>query len=162
MKFAHCFLIALLTIATLTGCAPTLSPDTYATSDAGQIKRMARGVILSSRIVKVSDDGRGIGVGTVTGGALGALAGSQVGQGRGSLAAGIGGALLGGIAGSHVQQGLTTQSGMEYVIKLRDGSLLSIVQSLVPSLQRGQRVLVQFGADGRSRVIADPAYDTRY
>lgn len=158
MKFAHYFLLSLLGLMTLTGCTPSLSPNLYDTANAGQIQRVAQGVVVSSRIVRVSDSGTGVGVGTVTGGALGAIAASQIGQGSGSLAAGIGGALLGGIAGGHVQQGLTSQNGIEYVIRLHNKSLISIVQGLRPSFNRGQHVLVQYGAGGRSRAIADPAY----
>lgn len=158
MKLAHYFLLSLLGLMTLTGCTPSLSPNIYDTANAGQIQHVAQGVVVSSRIVRVSDSGTNVGVGTVAGGALGAIAASQIGQGNGSLAAGIGGALLGGIAGGHAQQGLTRQNGIEYVIRLHNKSLISIVQGLRPSFNRGQHVLVQYGKGGRSRVTADPAY----
>jgi outer membrane lipoprotein SlyB len=156
MKFMRYFLLATLGLLTLVGCAPSLSPDVYTTSNAGQIHRVVKGVVISTRVVSVSDSGTGMGVGAVTGGALGAIAGSQIGQGTGSLAAGIGGALLGGIAGNHTQKGLTRQTGVEYVIRLHNKSLISVVQGPTPTFNRGQHVLVQYGAEGRSRVIADP------
>lgn len=158
MKFAYYFLFSLFSLTTLTGCMSSLSPDTYTTANAGQVYRVATGVIIGSRLVRVSDNGTGLGVGTVAGGALGAIAGSQIGQGNGSLAAGIGGALLGGIAGGHAQQGLTTQYGVEYVIRLANKSLISIVQGPTPSFSRGQHILIQYGVGGRSRVIVDPNY----
>lgn len=158
MKSSTYFLMSALSLSTLAGCAPSLSPDLYATGNAGQVQRVVSGVIVSSRIVKVADTGTGVGVGAVTGGALGALAGSQIGQGRGSLAAGIGGALLGGIAGNQVQKGLTSQTGIEYVVRLHNKSLISVVQGPTPTFNRGQHVLVQYGVGGRSRVIADPDY----
>lgn len=158
MKITHYFLLSLFSLITLTGCAPSLSPNIYDTANAGQIHRVAQGMVISSRAVRVSDSGTGVGVGTVAGGALGAIAASQIGQGNGSLAAGIGGALLGGIAGGHAQQGLSSQDGIEYVIRLHNKSLISIVQGPKPSFNCGQHVLVQYGAGGRSRVIADPAY----
>ena len=117
--------------------------------------------MVSSRVVQVSNSGSGLGVGSITGGALGAIAGSQVGQGNGSLAAGIGGALLGGIAGNQVQKGLSTQTGVEYVLRLRNKSLISVVQGPTPSFNRGQHVLVQYSAGGRARIIADPNYYAR-
>ncbi|MDQ8039871.1 MAG: glycine zipper 2TM domain-containing protein [Rickettsiella sp.] len=160
MKFINYFLLAVLGITTLVGCAPSLSPDVYSTGNAGQIHRVVKGVVINSRFVNVSDSGTGISIGSVTGGALGAIAGSQIGRGNGSLAAGIGGALLGGIAGNHVQKGLTTQTGVEYVVKLHNKSLISVVQGPTPTFNRGQHVLVEYGNGGRSRVIADPDYYT--
>ena len=158
MKFVSYFLLAILGLSTLAGCAPSLSPDVYTTENAGQVHKVVKGVIVSSRFVSVSDSGTGISVGSVTGGALGAIAGSQIGQGNGSLAAGIGGALLGGIAGNHAQKGLTTQTGVEYVVRLSNKSLISVVQGPTPIFNRGKHVLVQYGAGGRSRIIADPNY----
>jgi outer membrane lipoprotein SlyB len=158
MKLFSYFLLSVLGLSILVGCTPSLSPDVYTTGNAGQIHRVVKGVVISSRVVRVSDSGTGVGVGAVTGGALGAIAGSQIGQGTGSLAAGIGGALLGGIAGNHVQQGITTQTGVEYVVKLHNKSLISVVQGPTPTFNRGQHVLVQYGAGGRSRIIADPDY----
>ncbi|MES2998274.1 MAG: glycine zipper 2TM domain-containing protein [Pseudomonadota bacterium] len=158
MRFSIYFLLSMLGLSTLVGCTSSLSPDVYSTGNAGQVQHVVAGVVVSSRVVKVSDSGTGIGVGSVTGGILGALAGSQIGQGSGSLAAGVGGALLGGIAGNQAQKGLTTQTGVEYVIKLHNKSLISVVQGPTPTFNRGQHVLVQYGVGGRSRVIADPDY----
>jgi outer membrane lipoprotein SlyB len=160
MKFhIHC-LLTLLGLSLLVGCAPSLSPDVYTTSSAGQVHRVVKGVVTSSRVVKVTGNGE-LGVGCIAGGALGAIAGSEIGGGRGSLASGIGGALLGGLAGNQIQKGLTTQNGVEYVVKLRNNSLISIVQAPMPTFNRGQHVLVQYGADGRPRIIADPDYSAR-
>jgi outer membrane lipoprotein SlyB len=154
-------LMSLLSLLILAGCTSSLSPDRYTTANAGQIQRVVQGVVVSSRVVQVSNSSAGLGVGSITGGALGAIAGSQVGQGNGSLAAGIGGALLGGIAGNRVQKGLSTQTGVEYVLRLRNKSLISVVQGPTPVFNRGQHVLVQYSAGGRARIIADPDYYLR-
>jgi outer membrane lipoprotein SlyB len=161
MRFSIHFLMSLLSLLALSGCAPSLSPDRYTTGNAGQIQRVMQGVVVSSRVVQVSNNRSGLGVGSLTGGALGAIAGSQVGQGNGSLAAGIGGALLGGIAGNQVQKGLSTQTGVEYVLRLRNKSLISVVQGPTPVFNRGQHVIVQYGAGGRARITADPDYYLR-
>jgi outer membrane lipoprotein SlyB len=158
MRLFVYFLLSTLSLSTLAGCAPSLSPDLYSTESAGQVQHVVQGVVISSRVVKVSDPGTGIGVGSIAGGALGAIAGSEIGGGRGSLAAGVGGALLGGIAGNQAQKKLSTQTGVEYIVRLRNKSLISIVQGPTPSFSRGQHVLVQYGVGSRSRVIADPNY----
>ncbi len=161
MRFNIRFLMPLLSLLALAGCASSLSPYHYTTENAGQIQRVMQGVVVSSRVVQVSNSGSGLGVGSITGGALGAIAGSQVGQGNGSLAAGIGGALLGGLAGNQVQKGLSTQTGVEYVLRLQNKSLISVVQGPTPVFNRGQHVLVQYSAGGRARITADPDYYLR-
>jgi outer membrane lipoprotein SlyB len=145
---------------TLVGCAPSISPDTYTTSSAGQVNRVIAGRIVSARPVHVSGDtytdGGGM-VGTLAGGAAGAIAGSSIGGGRGSLLAGLGGALIGAGLGNMAEKKLTSQEGMEYIIKTKDGQMLTIVQSATPALRVGQHVLLQYGGN-RSRLIADPSY----
>jgi outer membrane lipoprotein SlyB len=160
MKFhIHC-LLSILGLSLLVGCASTLSPDVYTTSGADQIHQVVKGVVTSSRAVKVTRNGD-LGVGGIAGGALGAIAGSEIGGGKGSLATGIGGALLGGFAGHQIQKGLSTQTGIEYVVRLRNNSLISVVQAPTPLFNRGQHVLVQYGVGGRPRIIADPDYYAR-
>lgn len=160
MKCHIHFLLSVLSLSVLAGCASSLSPDVYTAGNAGQIHRVVKGVVTSSRVVQVTGNS-GLGVGGIAGGALGAIAGSEIGGGRGSLAGGIGGALLGGLASNQVQQGLSNQTGVEYVVRLRDKSLISVVQGPTPTFNRGQHVLVQYGAGSRSRVIADPDYYAR-
>jgi outer membrane lipoprotein SlyB len=150
----------LLIMLVLAGCASSLSPDTYTTRTAGSIHRVVKGRIVSARVVQVSDDwnsGDGGATGTLAGAALGALAGSQIGHGTGSAAAAIGGAVAGGVLGNATQKGFTGQVGVEYVIKLRNGSMISVVQGPRPTLNRGQHVLIEYGY-GRARVIPDPDY----
>lgn len=161
MKFhIHC-LLSILGLSLLAGCASSLSPDVYTTNGAERIQHVVKGVITSSRVVKVTGNDE-LAAGGIAGGALGAIAGSEIGEGSGSLASGIGGALLGGFAGNQIQKGLSTQMGVEYVVKLRNNSLISVVQAPIPTFNRGQHVLVQYGAGGRRpRIIADPDYYAR-
>lgn len=154
------FLLIIVGLSALTGCASSLSPDVYTTSGASYVHRVVKGVIVSNRVVQVTGNDE-LGVGTIAGGALGAVAGSGIGGGSGSLAAGIGGALLGGLAGNQIQKGLSTQTGTEYVIKTGKNSFISVVQAPTPTFNRGQHVLVQYGAGGRPRIIADPDYYAR-
>lgn len=158
--FTKTLLAVSLAAMTLTGCAPSLSPDTYTTSGVGQVNRVVPGVIVSSRPVKVSDDfnsGDGGLTGTLVGAGAGAVAGSAIGSGRGSILTGIGGGLAGALIGNQVQKGLTSQTGIEYVIKAKDGSMFSVVQGSNPVYMRGTHVLVEYGK--RARVIPDPSYN---
>lgn len=161
MKSIAKFLGAILSVTlVLTGCAPSISPDTYASSSAGEVNKVIAGVVVSARPVTVSGDtftpGGGM-IGTLAGGAAGAIAGSQIGHNSGSALAAIGGAVAGGMLGNYAEKKITQQTGMEYIVRTKDGSMLSVVQGLQPNFQRGQHVLVEYG--DRARVISDPGYN---
>jgi len=100
----------------LTACAPNISPDVVSASNANEVQTAVEGVIVSKRTVTVKGDSNllGTGIGAVAGG----IAGSTIGAGRGEMLATLGGAVLGGAAGNMAQDKLTTQQGVEYVVKL--------------------------------------------
>ena len=110
----------------LTACAPNISPDVVSASNANEVQTAVEGVIVSKRIVTVKGDSNllGTGIGALAGG----IAGSTIGAGRGEMLATLGGAVLGGAAGNMAQDKLTTQQGIEYVIKLtqQDGPTTTI------------------------------------
>lgn len=100
----------------LTACAPNISPDVVSASNANEVQTAVEGVIVSKRVVTVKGDSNllGTGIGAVAGG----IAGSTIGGGRGQMLATLGGAVLGGAAGNVAQDKLTTQQGIEYMVKL--------------------------------------------
>ena len=149
----------LSTVTIITGCTPSLSSDTYTYGGVGQVNRVVPGVVVSSRMVQIADDANasdGGMTGTIGGGTAGLIAGSAIGGGRGSALAAVGGAVIGGIVGNMTQKELTKQQGIEYVVKLRSGSFISVVQGVDVVYRPGQRVLVQYGK--RARIVADPGY----
>jgi outer membrane lipoprotein SlyB len=152
--FAKSLMAATLMAVTLTGCAPSLSPDAYTTSGVGQVNRVVPGTVVSTRPVKISGDSNL--AGTLIGGAAGAVAGSTIGNGGGSVLAAVGGGLAGALIGNQVQKGLSSQTGLEYIIKDRHGNMFSVVQGNNPVYRPGTHVLVEYGT--RARVIPDPAY----
>lgn len=100
----------------LSACAPNISPDVVSASNANEVQTAVEGVIVSKRIVTVKGDSNMLG--TLAGAGLGALAGSAVGGGNMRYATGLAGALGGGAAGNAIEDKLTTQQGIEYVVKL--------------------------------------------
>ena len=66
----------------------------------------------------------------------------------------IAGAVAGGVAGALTEEALTKQTGMEYVVKTNNGSLISVVQSDDVPFEINQHVIVLYGT--RSRIINDP------
>lgn len=176
--FLNLFLI-IFTATNLCGCARDLSNTTY-TSDS-TLNVVLEGIILSKRNVKIKESER-LGDNT-TGAAVGAL-------GTGALLAGnsndlgvvIGGAVVGGVIGSIAQSALSSNNGVEYIVKVdtskmdkeyyegsrlmrnaiaavRATGIVTVVQSKqskkeVP-MSEGQNVLLII-SEKRTRVIPNP------
>lgn len=132
----------------LVGCADNINSDHYSTSATGKVSTVAQCTVLSVRPVSV--DSGDTSAGTVLGGLAGGVAGSTIGHGRSSNTLGaIGGALLGGLVGSAAQKGLSSQQGLEYIVKLDNGQAISITQGNSQPLMVGQRCLVLYGNPSR-------------
>jgi outer membrane lipoprotein SlyB len=157
-SFFKSLLVIALAGLVLTGCNPSLSSNDYSYGSAGQVSRVLKGTIVSARIVTVDNNGQNT-AGTVAGGVAGAIAaGSTIGGGNGSALAAVGGAVLGGVIGNRIENSMSKQQGMEYVVKTKGDGLVSIVQGLTPTFQRGQKVMIIYGGGGegsRGRVVAD-------
>ncbi len=134
----------------LAGCAPSLSPDTYASNAAQQANKVEQGVVIGMRKVEVSASAT---VGTVTGAAAGGIAGSQVGVGPTSAFAALGGSLVGGIAGSTMEHITGDTPAFEYIVRKGNGDLISVTQKDRTPLALGQKVLVISG--NQARVVPD-------
>lgn len=144
------FLSAAVAVSLLAGCADNINSDHYSTSQTGKVSTVSQCTVLSVRQVGVNDNS---GAGTMIGGLAGGLAGSTIGHGHSANMLGaVGGALLGGLAGSAAEKGLTSQTGLEYIVKLDNGQVISITQGTGQALGVGQRCLVLFGST--NRVIA--------
>jgi outer membrane lipoprotein SlyB len=131
------------------GCANKSTTD-IPLEDAGQAFKTRYGTILSHRPVSIrSDSTQAVGGGVFLGGAAGAVIGQ-------TNSATLGGLLLGGIAGELAHDLIETNNGIEYVIAFGDGTTMIIDQiqrGYEPVLEKGTRVLVQFGAKS-NRVIS--------
>ncbi len=73
------------------------------------------------------------------------------GGGTAHLLGAVGGAILGGFAGDAAQQGLTSQQGYEYIVRLDNGNTVSTTQGTDVLLNPGQRCQIIFG--NKARVI---------
>jgi outer membrane lipoprotein SlyB len=141
--------LALFASLLLSGCANKSTTD-IPLEDAGQAFKTRYGTILSQRPVSVrSDSTQAVGGGAFLGGAAGAV----IGQTNGAM---LGGLVLGGVAGELAHDLIETENAIEYVIAFGDGTTMIIAQIQRGSetvLQKGTRVLVQFGAKS-NRVIS--------
>jgi len=136
--------------AFITGCASTSSGSVYSSSQARGEQTVRMGVVESVRQVTI--EGSKSGVGTIAGGAIGGVAGSNIGGGnRGSAVGTILGAVAGGVAGSAIEQSATKKQGLEITVKLDNGELRAVTQDADEVFRPGERVRLLSGS-GVTRV----------
>lgn len=135
----------------MTGCASSLTGDSYSRDDARQVQTVRLGTIVALRPVKI--EGTKTAIGSVAGGAVGGIAGSTVGGGKGSAVAAVIGAVAGGLLGSAAEEGMTRTQGVEITIREDDGSLRAYVQAVEPNqiFRVDQRVRIM-SVNGANRV----------
>ena len=98
------------------------------------------GVVDAVNAVEV--DGNGKVIGTLAGGALGALIGSQIGKGDGRTVAGVAGAVGGALIGREIarRQGHSVQ--YEVVVRLSQGERKVVMYEAAPSVKVGDAVRI--------------------
>jgi hypothetical protein len=97
-----------------------------------------------------ADGTTGAAAGAAAGGVLGsATPGNRVAEALGA----VGGALMGGLIGSAAERAANSGDGVEYVVRKRNGELVSVVQRDLVPLEVGARVLVIEGA--QARIVPD-------
>jgi outer membrane lipoprotein SlyB len=137
------------------GCARQIGGDVVEGRSIGSAVRTERGVIESARYVTVqeSETLQGNVTGGVIGGLAGGAAGSLIGGGFGRVVAIGAGAIAGAALGALTEQRLSNQNAIEYIVKLQNGELFSVVQGLDNPMDVGTPVLVQLDGRGRARVL---------
>lgn len=109
----------------LAGCATHTTPSTFNRSEVGRAQNVEWGTIQSIRDVQIQNDSRG--VATVTGAALGGIAGSTLGGGRRANTAGaVAGAVAGGAAGNALSR--SARNGVEITVALENGRTVAVAQ----------------------------------
>lgn len=154
MRLLSCCFAAILA---LSGCTHSTS-GTYSGGDVGQVIETSEGQVVSSRIVEIRG-GENTNTGVLAGGAAGATTGAVIAQGQSaSIAAGVIGGLIGAGVGYLIEEDARSREGIEYVVQMDDGRVVTIVQNREPEeepIDTGERVLVQYGGD-YTRVIPSP------
>ncbi len=125
-----------------TGCAQDINSDSYQMSSVGSADAVGQGVIVDVRTVKIQ--GR-TSDGTLIGGVAGGVAASTIGRGSGSILASVGGALAGAFIGGITQRELSEQQALQYIVRLSDGNMITVIQGMKNRLAIGQKVLVLYG-----------------
>lgn len=146
--------ITLVAAVFLTACAANLDTNRYDTSATGKINTVQEGVIINVRPVKIATENGGMG--SLAGGVAGGAAGSMIGGNSAvNVIGAVGGAVLGSYLGSKTQEGLSTQGGYEYIVKLDSGKAITLTQGKDVVFTVGQPVYVLDADYGdRARIIA--------
>lgn len=146
-------ILALFTALSLTACAANLDTSSYQTSATGKINSVQEGVVINVREVRIATENGG--VGSLAGGIAGGAAGSMIGGNSAvNIIGAVGGAVLGGALGAKAQEGLSAQTGYEYIVKLDNGKAITLTQGNDQVFSVGQSVYV-LDADysDRARII---------
>jgi outer membrane lipoprotein SlyB len=131
--------VTIAVAAILAGCAyPSPSGSEYQAYQAQNEQTVRMGTVESIRNVTIANPESG--VGTMTGAALGGLAGSGAGSGRGQAATTVIGAVAGGLLGQHAEASANNRPGFEITVRLDNGELRSITQAADEMFRPGDRV----------------------
>lgn len=141
-------IFALPFIAALNACTADIGANDYYASSANTVTTTKTCTVVSLRPVTVKSNNNN--AGSLLGAAAGGVAGSAIGgDSTAHILGAIGGAVVGGIAGDATQAQLSKQTGFEYVVRLDNGSLVTVVQGNDVYIQPGQRCLVLYGRQAR-------------
>jgi outer membrane lipoprotein SlyB len=133
------------------------SSTTYGDSEVGQTMETSQGSVVSSRVVDVAGEPGFIGAGA--GAAVGAAGGGLAVNGPASLLVAIVGGLVGAGIGYMAEKRISDRDGIEYLLQMDDGRLVTLVQNREDGeqpLADGTPVLVQLNGQ-YTRVMAHPS-----
>ncbi|GGC99639.1 outer membrane lipoprotein [Halopseudomonas salina] len=152
MKRQFVLICMLGSLLVLSGCASSLTGETYSRDDARRPQVVRTGVVETVRPVQI--EGSKTIIGPAAGAAIGGVAGSGVGGGRGAAIATVIGAVAGGMAGAAAEEGITRAQGVEITVREDDGSMRAYVQEASPEVtfRPGDRVRIQT-LNGQTRVV---------
>lgn len=147
-------LLSLTGVAALTGHLPGANAKQEASegavksgnsNDSNKVAAVCStcGTVESVRLVERK--GSGTGLGAVAGGVAGALIGHQFGGGSGRTVMTIAGAGGGAYAGNEIEKNINKTSVYQIRVRMEDGSLRTLTQREVPSVDSGDRVRIKNG-----------------
>lgn len=133
-------------VLVLGACAPVDNPTTVRAGDAGTVQPVQFGTLTAIRTVEIRPGQTR--VGTIAGGALGAIGGSQIGNSTAAnIAGGVAGAVAGGAVGSAIE-GSGRSNGLELTVQLDSGETVAVVQpGQANDFRVGDRVRITGTAD---------------
>ena len=140
--------LALPLVMSIASCTTDIGANDYYASSANTVNVTKACTVVSLRPVTIKSNDNN--AGTLFGAAAGGVAGSAIGGGKTvPILGAIGGALVGGIAGDAAQAELSKQTGYEYIVRLNNGSLQTVVQGNDVYIQPGRPCYIIYGRQAR-------------
>ncbi len=138
-------IIASILAVSLSACSTSSQrPSVIGTNEAQRVQKVRFGTLVEAIPVEIEGD-RKIGtiIGSIVGGVLGNQATRTQGDGTRTVATAAG-AVAGGVAGNAASKVLSGKKGVQLLIKMESGDLISIVQEADPELtwKAGQEVML--------------------
>ncbi len=138
----------------LASCASEQGGEVYSREEARQVQHYKVGYV--EGLHKVRIEGTKTPIGSTAGAVVGGIAGSGASSGKTGEVAAVLGAVAGGIAGAAAEEAYTRENGMEYAIRLEDGTHISVVQAISKEdedIKVGDKVRVIESGEGVTRVV---------
>lgn len=153
------FLTVVLLSFFVVSCARDFGSRSYVATEVGDVSETYAGTILSVTFVTLKEKNRLVDnkTGATVGLLGGAVLGNTIGRGKGRNVTTVLGGLAGAAAGAAIEDNLSTQQGVQYVVKLDDGRILTVVQGTDIVLNKGQRAYVTYPRSDRTRARVFPA-----
>jgi outer membrane lipoprotein SlyB len=146
---------ALCVLSLLSACAHP-SQNRYGFQDVGRATQVDYGRVVAVRQVEIT--GQNTGLGAAAGMTAGMYGGAHIGNGSGQLGALLAGAIIGAVAGAAAEQAMADRQGVEYVIAIRKGKTVTIVQNIAKDdepIRKGARVMIQTSGQYQRVLPAD-------
>lgn len=146
--------ILVITGLALAGCARSQSPDVYSRDEVGSKVEIEEAVVVAARDVSIEGTRSNVGAGA--GAVLGGVGGAVAGKNREiAILGAVAGAIVGAIVGSVAEEVVTSATGVEYMVRLRSGEVVAVVQPKGETeLAPGANVLLVYG--DQIRVVPAP------
>ena len=120
---------------------PRTEQATWPTENRKRVVCLNCAEVLGVKMVEV--DGKGSGIGLVTGGVVGGLVGNQVGNGTGRDLATLAGVVGGAFAGNEIEKKNRKTKTYDIRVRMDDGTERTYRQPTDPGLFAGQRVKIE-------------------
>lgn len=106
-----------------------LSGRGYTRGEARAVATVQEATVVAVRRVRLEASSQARATGALLGGALGGVAGSEVGRGKGSFLAALVGGVAGAAIGDAAAEKVAESRGLEITVRLSDGRIVAVTQA---------------------------------
>ena len=140
-------LLSIIFLFVFSACAMPTDSTRVSSGQVGEVTEYQEflGTVTKVTSVFIEGSGGGSAVGAVAGGVAGGVLGNLIGGGAGNTVATVAGVLGGSMVGSAVGDGIDGEHAIELLIRVDDGRIFSVFESVDKEFFVGQRVSLLLG-----------------